>query len=391
MLEDALRDTFAAKAGDAPPGSLDDIAGAAIRGAARIRNRRRVMAGGLAGIVAFAVAAITVLQVMSLGQPAAPGSTVSLAGPPPTAAEPIPTGTQTIPPQTAREIDAIGGGSAQPTKKVRLQLPDKGTVAAAYQAKDGYLVVNTQPGGDKQQLVLQNDDNQQQILVDGASNITVDKDGGQVAWANQGTVTVGSRAGDTKKVMTRNTTSVPSDAKPVAFVGSDLVLGRADGSAFDVWYTSRKYTESWDESVLRVFGAHPDGKSLYAEVKPVDPEKSMCLARLLLDQPFTEMKRICGLPPAERNGSRVSPGGHWLAYPVSGRKQVAIIDLTTVFTDGKARVVNLDVTTKTVWLNATTFVVDNGDTFQALSTDGKLETLGVDSANVVLIEPLYAG
>ncbi|UWP83565.1 hypothetical protein [Dactylosporangium fulvum] len=390
MLEDALRDTFAAKAGNAPPGSLDGVADAAIRGAAQIRNRRRAMAGGLAGILAFAVAAITALQVVIPGKPAEQGHTADIAGPPEIAAESTQTGRQTPPPQAPTAVDAIGG-TAQPTKKVRLQLPDKGTVAAAYQAKDGYLVVNTQPGGDKQQLVLQNDNNQQQVLVDGANNITVDKDGGQVAWVDQGKVTVGSRAGDAKKVTQKFTTNVPSDAMPVAFVGSDLVLGRTDGSAFDVWYPSRKYTESWDESVLRVFGAHPDGKSLYAEVKPVNQEKSMCLAWLQLDQPFKVLNKVCGLPLAERNGSRVSPDGHWLAYPVNGRKQVAIVDLTTVFTDGKSRLLNLNVTTKTVWLNATTFVVDNGDTFQALSPDGKMETLGVDSNGVVLIEPLYAG
>jgi hypothetical protein len=129
-------------------------------------------------------------------------------------------------------------------------------------------------------------------------------------------------------------------------------------------------------------------------VKPVDTDKPMCLALLLLDQPFKVQERLCGLPPAARVGSRISPDGHWLAYPVEGSKQVAILDLTTVFSGGKPNLWNLTVTTKTVWLNATTFVVDNGTKFLALTAttkDGKFETLDQPSDGVVLIEPLYAG
>src|SRR5258705_118346 len=202
MLEDALRDAFAAKAGNAPPGSPDGVADAAIRGAGRIRRRRRAMATGLAGFVIVAIAAITTFQLVVV--PTGPVSSQAASGGMPartfSVQEPATAPTVPTPLAAASEVDAIGdGGSAEAAKKVRLQLPDKGTVAAAYEAKDGYLVVNTQPDGDKQ-LVLQDDNNKQQVLVDQANDITVSKDGREVAWAMAGTLTVGSR-NDSNKLL----------------------------------------------------------------------------------------------------------------------------------------------------------------------------------------------
>jgi hypothetical protein len=398
MLEDELRDTFAAKAGTVPPGPLVSLGGAAdaaIRGAGRIRRRRRIAATGLTGFVAVALASVVVTHVLTPA-PSPNFSQADRGSEAPVRSEQTPTPPpigRTVPPAVGNhEVDAIGA-SAQATQKVRLQLPDKGTVAAAYQAKDGYLVVNTQPNGDKQ-LVLQDEKDKQQVLVDDASNITLDKDGGQVAWASQGKMNVGTRTADKKQIVQSNSVTVPPTAVPITFVGQDLVIGREPGRGFDVWYTTRGYSAIWDETVVRVFGTHPDGKRIYAEIKAVDPAKPMCLALLLLGQPFTIEKQFCGLPPAAAAGSRVSPDGHWLAYPVDGAKQVAILDLTTVFSGGKPKLWNLTVTQKTVWLNPTTFVVDNGAKFVALDptgTAGKFETLDEASAGVVLIEPLAAG
>jgi hypothetical protein len=193
------------------------------------------------------------------------------------------------------------------------------------------------------------------------------------------------------------TIEVPQSAVPVAFVGPDLVLGREEGAGYDVWYTGRAYTEAWDPTVLRIFGVHPDAKSVYAEVKPVDNEKSMCLALLALDRPspFKVTQRRCGLPMAAKAGGRVSPDGNWLAYPVEGLKQVAMLDLTKVFTGAAAKTWTLQVTTKTVWLNASTFVVDSGGKFRAITPTaaaGTSESLNnSESEGVVLIEPLYSG
>jgi hypothetical protein len=263
MLEDALRDAFAAKAGTAPPGSLGGVADAAIRGAHRLRRRRRTMASGLAGFVIMAIAAVGTFHLVTSSAGQAPpqinaGDHTSTRNP--GADVPATNPAVQTPPQAAhREVDAMGG-SAQTAGKVRLQLPDKGSVAAAYQAKDGYLVVNNQADGDKQ-LVLQDDNNKQSVLVAQANNITISKDGRQVAWAMAGTLTVASRD-DSNKLLKSATIQVAPTTTPVTFVGSDLVLGREEGGGFDVWYTSRGYRELWDASVVRVFGAHPDGQRI---------------------------------------------------------------------------------------------------------------------------------
>jgi hypothetical protein len=394
MIEDALREAFKAKAGSPPLTSLDGIADVAIRNAGRVRRRRRTAVTGFAAFIVVAVAAVTTFQVLGQAGPAdsiaQQDTTVPFAEPQGTA------GTQTAPPAAPREVPAFDG-QAQSSNAVRLKLPDNGSsVVAAYKAKDGYLVVNTEADGDKQ-LVLQDDHDKQQVLVPKASDITVAKGGDKVAWAEEGKVTVASRTTSDDKSKKQQltgqvSTEVPDATVPVAFVGADLVLGREEGAGYDVWYAGRDYTEAWDAKVVRIFGVHQETKSIYAEVKPAEKDAPMCLALLTLDQPFKESKRRCGLPVAAKAGGRVSPDGHWLAYPVEGLKQVAMLDLTKVFDGATAAVTwTLQVTMKTVWMNATTFVVESTGKFLAISTTGAAgasEQLEGKSDGVVLVEPL---
>ncbi|MFG2037560.1 hypothetical protein [Dactylosporangium sp. NPDC048998] len=393
MLEDELRETFAAKAGSPPPGSLASLTGAAdaaIHGAARVRRRRRTAVTGLSGFVAVAVASTAFVHTMAAGTPGGVPYAQGPVGQPTTEHRPSPGKSRSLPagPAEMREVEAVGP-SAQAATRVRLQLPARSTVTAAYQAKDGYLVVNSQPDGDKQ-LVLQDDKDQQQVLVDDASNITVAKDGKTVAWASQGRMNVGSRSGDdSDKVTAKNSVPVPADTEPVTFVGTNLVISN-DVKGYDVWHTERTYDQTWDSTVVRVFGGTTDNKGVYAELAAA-PDAPMCLALLEFDQPFKTKYRVCGLPMAAKGGGRISPDGRWLAYPVEGLKQVAILDLTTVFTGGKAKVWNLSVTPKNVWLNPTTFVVDNGKKFLKLNPGAKTseyQELDQESDGAVLIEPL---
>ncbi|MEV6923477.1 hypothetical protein AB0M46_03030 [Dactylosporangium sp. NPDC051485] len=407
MLEDELRATFAAKAGSPPPGSVSALHGAAdaaIAGALRVRRRRRAAVTGLSGFVAVAAVSVAVLHTLTAGGPAGPPQAGGSIGRPQTEQRPSAGTTNFSSPTQAamHEVEAIGP-SAQAATRVRLQLPAASTVTAAYQARDGYLVVNTQPDGDKQ-LLLQDDTDQQQVLVDNANDIAVAKDGNTVAWAEQGKMYVGSRAGgdgkrdDTKKITKKTTADVPQDTQPVAFVGTNLVMSNGD-KGFDVWQTERRYDPTWDNTVVRVFGGTADNSGVYAELTPVDPDTPMCLALLKFGQPFTIQKQVCGLPVAAKVGGRISPDGRWLAYPVAGLKQVAMLDLAAVFTaaGAKPKLWTLTVTTKTVWLNATTFVVDNGKKFLKLNpAAGGADPVPLDqdpgqeteTAQVVLIEPL---
>ncbi|HTJ32492.1 MAG TPA: hypothetical protein VL738_04625 [Dactylosporangium sp.] len=406
MLEDELRETFAAKAGDVPSGplaSLHGVADAALLGAARVRRRRRLAVTGLSGFVAVAAASVAVMHTLTAG--GAVGGTSAEGSQRPSTAQRTSPGRASVTPTApggTREVEAIGP-SNQAATRVRFQLPAASTVTAAYQAKDGYLVINTQPDGDKQ-LVLQDNSEQQQVLVDDASNIAVAKDGKTVAWAAQGQMNVGSRSNgdggagnkkdDNKKITKQTSTDVPQDTQPVTFVGNNLVIS-SDSRGFDVWHTDRGYNPSWDKTVVRVFGGTADNSGVYAEVKTASADTPMCLAQLQFDQPFTIKSKICGLPVAAKAGGRISPDGRWLAYPVDGYKSVAILDLTTVFTGAKAKLWDLSVTAKTVWLNATTFVVDNGKKFLKLNPTAKTteyapldDDQAQESDQVVLIELL---
>ena len=73
-----------------------------------------------------------------------------------------------------------------------------------------------------------------------------------------------------------------------------------------------------------------------------------------------------------------------------------MLDLTKIFTNATvtAKTWTLTVTMKTVWMNATTFVVDSGGKFLAITPTAAAnssEPLNVESKDVVLIEPLYSG
>lgn len=394
MLEDQLRETFAAKAGSIPSRSLtslDRVADAAIRGAARSRRRRRATVAQLTGIAAFAATSIAILHTLSAGAPSAPhqpSGPVAQASP---LQRPSAAGTPTAPiaPLGMREVTGIGP-SAEVVTRVRLQLPANSTVTAAYQAKDGYLMVNTQPDGNKQ-LVLQDDSEHQQVLVDKATSIRVAKDGSTVAWASEGRMNVSTRSEqDARKIARSNSVDVPQNTEPVTFVGTNLVIHN-DEMGFDVWRTDQGYSEAWDSSVVRVFGGTLDSGGVYAELTPVAPGTAMCLALIEFKQPLKISDKVCGLPVAAQAGARISPDGRWLAYPVVGARQVAILDLTTVFSNGKAKLWELSVTAKTVWINPTTFVVDNGEQFLTLDPTGKadqVEPLDQQSDGAVLIEPL---
>ena len=70
MIEDALREAFAAKAGTRPPTSLDGIADVAIRNAGRIRRRRRTAVTGFAVFIVMAVASVATFHVITTAGPA---------------------------------------------------------------------------------------------------------------------------------------------------------------------------------------------------------------------------------------------------------------------------------------------------------------------------------
>jgi hypothetical protein len=280
---------------------------------------------------------------------------------------------------------------------LHLSLPAKSQPESIYKATDGYLViVALQTAG--QQLLLLDGRGNQKVLLPSVQRVVVSPSGNRVAWLVGDTLAVANRRTDTPALDQAQEIPAPAQSAPVAFIGADVVLGRTtvDGTGpdgFDLWYTDHKtYVPSWDPDVLRILGPRKDGKALYAQVRS-DDDSTMCLAVLLPAQPFSITDRRCGLPLPDSVDGGISADGHWLAYPVAGAAQVAVLDLSNSLADApKPRVVNLKAgCSRVFWVGDNSLVVDVAGRFVAIDPrQGKQETAQGKSDGTVPIEPLSA-
>jgi hypothetical protein len=405
MIEDALRETFAAHAGQGP----QDVAGdhaqgraqAAMLRAARIRQRR-AMGSALAGVLIVALVSLATLQAVT-SRARTQGPSVNAAGdlgesspavaPEPTSGGQFPTATDSPMP-----IEMVSNGEIYKEDKttLHLSLPDKGQPESIYKATDGYLVIVALPTTGQQLLLLDGQGNQK-VLLPSVQRIVVSPSGDRVAWLDGTTLAVANRRADRPALDQAQQITAPAQSAPVAFIGANVVLSRSkvDGSGidgFDLWYPDHKsYAPSWDPDVLRVLGPRKDGKALYAQVRS-DDDSTMCLAVLLPAQPFSVIDQRCGLPLPDGVDAGISPDGHWLAYPVAGATQVAVLDLDSLPDAPKPRLVDLKAgCSRVFWVGDNSLVVDTGSQFVAIDPrQGRQETAQGNSDGTVPIEPLRA-
>ena len=405
MIEDALRETFAARAGQGPQDVVGDHARgraeAAMLRAGRIRQRR-AMSSALAGVLIVALVSLATFQaVTSRARSDAPTvnadgdrSVPSPADHPNAGAEQSPSTTDTPMP-----IEMVSGGEIYKEDKttLHLSLPAKSQPESIYKATDGYLVIVALESTGQQLLLLDGRGNQK-VLLASVQRVVVSPSGNRVAWLIGDTLAVANRRTDSPALDQAQEIPAPAQSAPVAFIGADVVLGRTklDGTGpdgFDIWYTEHKtYEPAWDPDVLRILGPRKDGKALYAQVRS-DDDSTMCLAVLLPAQPFSITDRRCGLPLPDSVDGGISADGHWLAYPVAGAAQVAVLDLSDSLADApKPRLVNLKAgCSRVFWVGANSLVVDVDGRFVAIDPrQGKQETAQGKSDGTVPIEPLSA-
>ncbi len=101
----------------------------------------------------------------------------------------------------------------------------------------------------------------------------------------------------------------------------------------------------------------------------------------------------CGLPEPASVAGGISPDGRWLAYPVAGAAQVAILDLSGFSGTPKPRLVDLKASCDRVfWVGDSSLVVDAAGQFTAIDPrqPGNQETAQGKSDGTVPIEPLRA-
>jgi hypothetical protein len=406
MIEDALREAFAAHAGQGP----QDVAGdrartraeAAMLRAARIRQRR-AMGSALAGVLIVALVSLATFQAVTSrarsGGPSVNAASDLGESSPAVAPEPS-TGGQTQPEasDSPMPIEMVSNGEIYKEDKttLHLSLPDKGQPESIYKATDGYLVIVALPTTGQQLLLLDGQGNQK-VLLPSVQRVVVSPSGDRVAWLVDNTVAVANRRTDKPALDDPQQITAPALSQPVAFLGANVVLSRStpDGSGvdgFDLWYPDHKaYVPSWDPDVLRVLGPRKDGKALYAQVRS-DDDSTMCLAVLLAAQPFSVTDQRCGLPLPDGVDGGISPDGHWLAYPVAGANQVAVLDLTSQSDPAKPRLITLKAgCSRVFWVGDNSLVVDADGQFVAIDPrQGHQETAQGKSDGTVPIEPLRA-
>lgn len=404
MIEDALRETFAAHAGEGPQDVVGDLAQrraeAAMLRAARIRQRR-AMGSALAGVLIVALVSLATFQaVTSRARTDAPainadgdrGEASPAVAPDPTSDEAPEASDPPMP------IEMVSGGEIYKEDKttLHLSLPEKSQPESIYKATDGYLViVALQTTG--QQLLLLDGRGNQKVLLPSVQRVVVSPSGDRVAWVLGDTLSVANRRTDQPALDEAQEIPAPAQSEPVAFIGANVVLGRTkvDGSGsdgFDLWYPDHKaYEPTWDADVLRVLGPRKDGRALYAQVRS-DDDSTMCLAVLLPAQPFSITDERCGLPLPDSVEGGISPDGHWLAYPVAGAAQVAVLDVSSLGDAPKPRLVSLKAACSRVfWVGDNSLVVDAAGQFVAIDPrQGKQETAQGKSDGTVPIEPLRA-
>ncbi len=405
MIEDALREAFAAHAGQGPQDVVGERARsraeAAMLRAARIRQRR-AMGSALAGVLIVALVTLATFQAVT-SRTRTQGPNVNAAGdlgesspavaPEPTSGGQFPTATDSPMP-----IEMVSNGEIYKEDKttLHLSLPDKSQPESIYKATDGYLVIVALPTTGQQLLLLDGQGNQK-VLLPSVQRIVVSPSGDRVAWLADNTVAVANRRTDKPALDEPQQITAPALSAPVAFIGANVVLSRstADGSridGFDLWYPDHKsYVQSWDPDVLRILGPRKDGGAVYAQLRSAD-ESTMCLAVLLPAQPFEVTGERCGLPLPGGVDGGISPDGHWLAYPVAGATEVAVLDLNRPADPPKPRLVTLKAgCSRVFWVGDNALVVDAAGQFVAIDPrQGHQETAQGKSDGTVPIEPLRA-
>ncbi|MEV6689954.1 hypothetical protein AB0M35_00555 [Micromonospora sp. NPDC051196] len=309
-LERAVREVFSRQAGT-PRASVLDPADAVIRRANRIRRRR-----ALAGMSLAATAIIVVSAgAMQLGQAPPPnGSTVVIGE-----REQLPevSGTPTIPPPAPdtgtplAEVDLVLGETIVTAQGRRVTVVGAGRIERAHRLSEdrGWLAVSA-PGLAGRFLWAVAPTGSVQVLLAGADEIVLDRDGRQVAW-KQGPVLASARVvnGELASIARAE---VPAEAMPLRFVsGAVLVRLAPDRPGHVLWRLHPgAFEPGTDESTSQIFGALPDGRL----VGEVVTGKSGATCLTLLD-PARDLARTgpeCG-PRLDGDGlGAVSPDGRWL-------------------------------------------------------------------------------
>ncbi|WP_422771923.1 hypothetical protein ACN28C_02060 [Plantactinospora sp. WMMC1484] len=364
MLEDSLRDMFAARVDTAP--AADDPAGRVIR-RGRVSRRRRAV-GSLVAVAAALV--VVTAGATTLGGGWLPDRTTagpagfnvdSLADVTVAPVEPPPSGRD-----TGVGLDIRSGGRLWTADGRRLSLGGVGEVTRAYRVPGGWVYA-----GAKQVRFLRPDGTS--VALSGEDDRwALSADGDRLAFQLDTTLYIARVGPDGLALMDH--VEVPAGTWPVAFSGDRVVV--SDGSRgygfVDLARPQRQPIRNAE--VTAIYGVRGDG--LVGLVREEDGPRN-CLASIAASSGRLQGVRSggCGLGlDAGAAGGALGPDGRWLVRQRAS--EVALIEVDRVL-DGVTGVVSCPVTAAVapVWADERTLVTGDAEQVVRCRTDGTGETV----------------
>ncbi len=339
-LEQAVREALDQQAGEPRPPAVDHAA-VAVRRARRAQRRRTVAGLALAAVTTVAISA-GAMQLLS--DPVVPGPAVVVLGDPETTGRPAPAFQLPLP--EPAEVDLIVGDVLVTTSNRRVRLTGVGAVERAQQYPDGgaWLLVGARtPAG--RSLWIARPNGVAQVLLAGAAEIALSRDGRHVAWSEGGLMAKGTVINNGIMVVARH--PAPAGAEPIGFVGDDVLLRLdADGGGHGLWdpVTGRTTTEAGAAS-RHVYGVRRDGL-LVGQVRTGTPRRP-CLALLDPAKALTVVRTACGHTLGDDGRGAVSPDGRWLL--LNGKGGALLVDLDRLGPDPTVRAAGPPLTGPVSW------------------------------------------
>ena len=374
-LEDQLRAVFAARVEASR--SVDDPAGRAIRRARTVRRRRSLGSGlALAIVAVLGLSGAVWIQARltpATGNGVAGGpvllphdeATSAEAPPPPVTDAPgRPTAEAAPPGGTARDIglDLQVGLQLWTVAGPRYALNGVAEVTRIYRVPLGWVY------GDAQQQRLLRLDGRSIELGNFGTRWLVSPDGARMAAVRDRRLSV-YRIG-VQGLATESEVPAPADARPVAFVGKQVLV--SSGKRYAAFPPVGSDGPVWTQGLVSVYGATSDSVAGLV----ADPDRDeVCLASL---EPASDGLVVistgsCRVDlPASEAKPLLAPGGGWLAEP--DEDGTRLVDFRSALDDAQRPVAcPIPAEVPPVWLDATTLVVADGRQAVRCRIDGYTE------------------
>jgi hypothetical protein len=257
--------------------------------------------------------------------------------------------TLVLPDGVAYTLDAIPGGPI-----------------SGYQTRDGWLVRGYGNGIDTLSLWLVTPAGAARPMLDKAdAPVAIAPDGRRIAWRSGGKLYYGHIDPATKAIVDK-TSPAPERGAPIAVGTDSVVLGYSETGGgidhHDVWFPGLgDYKPTWEKSahVRAVYAPGRSDGTYLGLVQGSAGAKDLCLGSMDPKDSLKPTKTACGIVGLIDRYGAVSPDGHWLAVhsaDSTGKAQIAVIDLTSVFST-PAVTVNWPANAVGAWEDASNMLV----------------------------------